>query len=276
MAKPTGSTVNSSALYVFEVLRFVADMPEPLGVTEIGRRLSLPVSTVFRALTTLEDAGYIQRFQNAPRFEIGTMPYLLNRALLSRFALHGESRPVLYELAQTSEDTISLWMRLGWYGVRIGGAFGRRDTHHHARLGDVVLLHTHPAGRTMLTMLPDNEQSDYAQFVANHHADSAASLDNGWPHPGGGGEVRRERTEPDSVRSSSVAIRDQNGAVVGCLASDGAAGGDDPSLDQRLCQARDTLEALIAAAPERYRSPFAHIPADKIQLNLASISHAKR
>ena len=42
--------INSSASHVFRVLRFVAESSEPLGVTEIARRLSLGVSTVFRAL----------------------------------------------------------------------------------------------------------------------------------------------------------------------------------------------------------------------------------
>ena len=64
------AAINSSAAHVFEVLRFVAESPEPLAVTEISRRLSLPVSTVLRALMTLEEADYIQRYQNAPHFEL--------------------------------------------------------------------------------------------------------------------------------------------------------------------------------------------------------------
>ena len=46
--------INSSAVHVFEVLRLVARTDEPLGVSEISRRLGLPASTVYRALITLE------------------------------------------------------------------------------------------------------------------------------------------------------------------------------------------------------------------------------
>ena len=87
------AAVNSSASHVFNVLRFVAENEAPLGVTEIARRLKLPVSTVFRALATLEESGYIQRHHNTPRFEIGTMPHLLKRALYNSFPLHSASRP---------------------------------------------------------------------------------------------------------------------------------------------------------------------------------------
>lgn len=265
------ATVNSSALHVFEVLRFVADTPEPLGVTEISRRLSLPVSTVFRALTTLEESGYIQRFQNAPRFEIGTMPYLLNRALLSRFALHAESRETLRALAEASEDTVSLWMRLGWYAVRIGGAFGRRDTYHHARLGDVVLLHEHPAGRTILTELAGSERSEYETFVQEHHPSRLPSLVDDPGQSNDMSDLTPERPDGARFRATCVAIRDHCGVTIGAIASEGPASASD-ELPGRLRQASLALENLIAASPERYKSPFAHIGANNVRLNLASVA----
>ena len=40
------TAVNSSATHVFEVLRLVARTDEPLGVSEISRRLGLPVESV--------------------------------------------------------------------------------------------------------------------------------------------------------------------------------------------------------------------------------------
>jgi DNA-binding IclR family transcriptional regulator len=269
MVKAPRNTVNSSAAHVFEVLRFVADTPQPLGVTEISRRLGLPVSSVFRALTTLEDADYIHRFQNAPRFEVSMMPYLLNRALLSQFALYSEGRPTLYELARTSEDTVSLWMRLGWFAVRIGGAFGRSDTYHHARLGDVEILHEHPTSRTILAALSDGTRKRYAAFVKQYYSERVTNLRKGWQNPSGdASDVRRDDSDFDGFRLHSVVIRDQTHAPVGALACEGPAMADEQDRDARLRLARDRLEALIAAAPERHRSPFAHIDVDQIKLDL--------
>jgi DNA-binding IclR family transcriptional regulator len=272
MAKPPRAAVNSSATHVFEVLRFVAETSEPRGVTDIGRRLSLPVSTVFRALSTLEEAGYIQRYQNAPRFEIGTMPYLLNRALLSRFALHDESRATLYDLTHASEETVSLWVRLGWFAVLIGGAFGRRDTYHNTRLGDTVLLHENPAGRTILAGLTDQERDRYAAFVTQHYKGRLTAPPPQWHHPEGATDIRQERSDMLDFRSNSLVVHDAAGIAVGALASEGPPTEDGP-LDKRLSRTRDKIEAMIAANPEAHRSPFAHIDADEIKLDLSKRRH---
>ena len=57
---PPRAAINSSASHVFEVLRLVSESGAPLGVAEIARRLSLPASTVYRALITLEESEYIR------------------------------------------------------------------------------------------------------------------------------------------------------------------------------------------------------------------------
>ena len=51
------------------------------------------------------------------------MPRLLNRALVHRFKLHA-SRPILRDLAEQTGETVSLTVRLGWYGMRLAGVCG--------------------------------------------------------------------------------------------------------------------------------------------------------
>ena len=272
-AGPKRNEVNSSALHVFRVLRFVAETDEPSGVTEIARRLSLGVSTVFRALVTLEESGYIQRHHNTPRFEIGTMPHLLKRALYNRFPLHAASRQHLRILAEQTEETVSLSVRLGWYAVRIAGAFGSHDIYHRSRLGETALLHGCPEGRIILATLPARERAAYKAFVTSHHP---AHLSASWT------EIDRILAE-DALRGfalSDVAaapgfhaialpLRQKGGGAVGSIFIDG------PSLrhgateiNAAIVTTRAKLEALLATDHEKFRSPFEHIPNDAIRMRL--------
>lgn len=243
--------INSSSAHVFTVLRFIAGLEEAQGVTEISRQLSLPASTVHRALVTLEEAGYIQRFRDVPKFELGTMPHLLNRALISLFAMHAAARDLLQELAQESGETVSIWARLGWYAVRIAGAYGSHDVYHRARLGETLRLHDGPGGRAILAALPPGERAFYAAFAADAPAGAA-----------------RE--------AAAVALCDAARAPAYALAVDGPISSlDMTALGERIGVARDALEHMLAAEPERFRSPFAHLGADEIRLDLGTASPAQ-
>ncbi|MEJ0048128.1 MAG: helix-turn-helix domain-containing protein [Rhodospirillales bacterium] len=276
-AVPQRSAINTSASHVFRVLRFVAECNEPLGVTEIGRRLALPVSTVFRALVTLEESGYIQRHHNAPRFEIGTMPHLLKRALYNRFPLHSASRKHLRMLAEQTGETVSLSMRLGWYMVRIAGAFGSHDIYHRSRLGETMLLHESAEGRIVLALLSAAERVAFVQFVATHHPAHAPAawqnIDEQLAADAARGYAVRALPEAPGFVAVALPIRDAGGGASASILVDGPVlQENETQLDAAIVATRVQLEALVAANPERFRSPFWHIPVDAIRMRLADTS----
>ena len=266
--------VNSSASHVFDVLRFVCSSPEPLGVTEISRRLSLPASTVFRALSTLEEADYIQRYQNTPRFELATMPHLLSRALFSRFQLHRASRHHLRSLAEIMGETVSLWVRLGWYVVRIAGAFGSHDIYHGAKRGETRLLHEGPAALVILGTLPTDQQAGYHAFLAREFPDRQPP--DGWElierellQIAANGYASSPVPMAPGFAAAALPVRDGTGGAIASIMVDGPVlRSGDTTLDPRIIDTRNALETLILAEPERFRSPFAHIPPDNIRIQL--------
>ena len=269
MATVRRSAVNSSALHVFEVLRLIADTKEPLGVSAISRRLGLPASTVYRALTTLEESDYLVRFQNMPRYELGPMPRLLNRALVHRFKLHAAGRPLLRALAESTGQTVSLTVRLGWYGLRLAGVYGSRDIYHRDRLGEVMPMHRNLPGLGMLAFLPASEIDPYCAFVDRHHPRLSKS---DWGELEEELSAGRERgfcyerlADNDGLAAVALPVREPAGQVMASLAISGPIYSPESGEAQdQWFSARDALEREIAAAPAEFKSPFSRIPSDEI------------
>jgi len=266
--KPKHTAINSSATHVFDVLREVSDGAEPAGVSDISRRLGLTGSTVFRALTTLETSGYVSRYRNLPQFELGMMPYLLNRALLNQFELNAASRPFLRELAQETGETVSLNVKLGWYSLRISGVYGSRDIYHRDRLGELTLLHRSLAGRAMLAFLPDDALSQLQSFLKGSSEEESTS--DAWRNVADEIKHIRDRgLDLEALKMSpgfsaiALPVRDQKGEAIGSITINGPVY---PSKGTgSWLKIRDRLENLIASSPKRFVSPFAHISADKIR-----------
>lgn len=269
MARQAEAAVNSSALHVFEVLRLVGEAEEPLGVSEIGRRLSLPASTVYRALITLEDSDYIGRFQNTPRYELGPTAHLLNRALLHRFKLHARSRPLLRALAEETGETVSLTVRLGWYGLRLAGVYGSRDIYHRDRLGEVEVLHLSLQGRGILAFLKIDERSHYRRFLESNHRDLApadwSSVEAQLDQARENAFVQERLSEGDRLVAVSLPVRGADGDVLASLTISGPVHDPESTIAaSQWLRTRTALEAEIAGAPASFVSPFAAIPNDEI------------
>ena len=131
------------------------------------------------------------------------------------------------------------------------------------------LLHLSLQGLGILGFLGDVEFAAYCRFVEKHHADAASGAWSGVArerdHARRTGFVHKILSAGDSLAAVAVPVRDPSDAVIASLAVSGPVylpGGE--TADAEWQRARAELEAEIAAAPEAFVSPFAHVPADEI------------
>jgi len=115
---------------------------------ELGRYLGLPRSTVFRLLSTLENAGYLQR--NGSEYRLGLAVLRLGYDFLSTQPLAQLAQPVAQSLCQRLGVTVNLGMRDGTsvvYVLRItpSGAFQGA-----VRTGSRLPVHACMLGRALL------------------------------------------------------------------------------------------------------------------------------
>jgi DNA-binding IclR family transcriptional regulator len=128
---------------------FSAEKPG-LGVGELSRRVSLPKSTVFRLLTTLETRGFIAQNSETGLYHLGVRLIPLANSVFVYSDLRRTARPHLRNLANTLEETTSLSILVetdiinleqvefrGRLVVRAGGT-GHRMPFHATSAGKVI------------------------------------------------------------------------------------------------------------------------------------------
>ena len=266
--------MHSSARHVFDVLRLICASDESLGVTEISRLLSSPVSTTHRALTTLERTGYVRRTESA-RYEIGFNARRLATGLLMRFLIRETAQPFLRQIAVATDGTTSLYVRLGWFGIRIASIFSESDTISKLEpLGAPHLLHQSIGTRTILTMLPADGLRAYRSFVRLHYLHlwdkSAREVEAAQRQ-----DIRRQgylyEQTPPTHDVLAVPVRAPDARVIAAITVQRVNPNLTPTeLDahlERCMGVVSQLESVVRSKPDVLRDPYAHIDPSTIQLN---------
>jgi DNA-binding IclR family transcriptional regulator len=252
----------SSAQRALTVLETIGRASEPIGVTEIARRLALQPGTVFRSLDALQQAGYIARFQSSSRYVLGPAVNQLRHSLLARFKIRDVSVPYLRQLAFASGENVALIMRVGWYGLRLAAAAGTNDVTSSLPIGEIHPLAQTCGGRAILAFLREPEGAAYQQWARAGDASAfpktlAADLEvtkaRGFAIETA--SFARDRASvafPIHGKSCPIAAIAVEGPV---LRLDQA--GDHASIQQWTAIVQ-TLQAVVDEAPQEFAGPFAH------------------
>jgi DNA-binding IclR family transcriptional regulator len=271
----------ASSRYIFEILRLVSTAERPLSATEISRSLDLSTTTAHRGLMTLERAGYVARHQLSARYVLGVMSRRLLQSFFARFALHGFAIPYMRQLAIATGETVSLFVQVGWYAVRIASVKGTKEIIHTGPVGEVRDLDDSVAGRALLAFMPDAERDRF--LAARGRAPSAAvrrALDADLADMRASGVATEASAAQPGWAAVAFALRDGAGAAVGAIAIEGPVlkpGGRKRGAEwSELAASVAQMEALIRANPARFRNPYGHLDAAGIELPSAIARRAGR
>lgn len=246
-----------------------------MSAAAIHQLLNLPPSTIHRALTTLEEEGFITRYRGQSKYVIGPNPQHLAHALFSLFPMRRAFHSLLRGVAVAQKQTLLLTMRLGWYGLKVAVFEGTNEVFHAGALGETRLLNEDEAGQAMLGAMGAAELSGMRDFLERH-----------WP--GCGKSLAGERT-PQAVPAAGVdaqrvePVVDQAGwawhhvpvcdaaarviaAVSGGAPGDAGSVADAQARSRGLADAVTQIEARLRVEPELAWSPFEHLSPDEILL----------
>lgn len=177
----------------FQVLDAVA-VHQPVGLSELARRLDLPKSTVQRSLATLAELEWIRTDGGTARWVLGEHARTLSELIDDLGRLREVAAPVLERLNEATLETIHLAVPDG-RAVRLAE---RRDSKHALRLvrpiGDKSPLHAGSTGKSVLAYLPSPEIENYID----------GGLDPLTPNT---------IVDPDELRGELARIRDRGYAI---------------------------------------------------------------
>lgn len=131
----------------------------PMGVTELGRATQLSKATVLRILLVLEKYMYVEKKQG--RYRLGPAALPLAHAYVLGNDLTRVALPVLQELARSSKETASLFVRMGFRRVAVQRVEGVNPLRFALPIGQRLPLHV-GAGKVLAAAMPPE---DLARFL---------------------------------------------------------------------------------------------------------------
>ena len=128
-----------------------------LGVSEIARRVGLHKSTVSRILSTLEQAGYVEREDGGGRFRLGLGLIALAGPLLADLDVRRVAQRSLAQLTERTGETSALMVWNGTESVVVEQVQSPKQVKHTAAIGTRYDTYESASVKVFLAELPDAE-----------------------------------------------------------------------------------------------------------------------
>lgn len=137
----------------FRIVDAIREADGSVGVSELSRRLDLPVSTVHSHLSTLHDCEYVVR--RSQEYDLGYRFLENGGHLRSQTRLHQYAKPKFDQLAEEFGDKVSLCVFDHGYAAQIYIAKGREAVETDTFAGVRLHLHSSAGGKAILAQMSD-------------------------------------------------------------------------------------------------------------------------
>lgn len=143
---------NQSSEKLLKLIEFLATQEEPIRLIDISKALHMNSSTAFRFLTTLEKMNYVAQEENSSKYYLTYKLCALGQQVKSHQQLPKTARPILRELAITSEETTCLAINQNNQVVYIDVIEAPGQiVKAMQRIGHIAPLHCTGIGKLLLT-----------------------------------------------------------------------------------------------------------------------------
>jgi len=138
---------------------------QPMTLTELSKASQIAKSTVQRILSVLEKYNFVKKWQG--RFHLGIIVLPLAYSFLVGNELTRVALPVLQELAQLSEETASLFVRLDFKRILVQRVDGPYPLRFPLPVGQQLPLHI-GIGKVLAAALPKDELQQLLKEVGSY------------------------------------------------------------------------------------------------------------
>ena len=174
---------NKSLGHTLDLLELLSTEPNGLKMTEIGRRLDLNKSTIYRLLAELKQRGYVTQEGNRGVYKIGIKFIELVGSYLNNVELKTEAHPVLGRLNSQIDQTVYLAILQDDQVVYIDKIQKFNSFRKYTIIGQRKPLHCTSLGKSLLLTTPDIEIAELldrqgmGRYTANTITDAEEFLE---------------------------------------------------------------------------------------------------
>ena len=143
----------------FAILKLLARLKKPLGVSDISKALNSTKSTVLNRVHTLEDLGVLEKVRGG-KFQFGTQIYVLGQAAGRGSELINTVHPYLEQINQKTKLSAFLGIRSALRAVIIDKVDTAFDIKIFSEIGMQMPLLAGAGGKALLAQMTDTEVDD--------------------------------------------------------------------------------------------------------------------
>ncbi len=141
----------------FEIIELLARRDPGASISEIGRELGLPLSSVATIVYTLTDLGFLERDEQTARYRLSVKMYGIARRAMDRMDLVAQCHSLLEELVRTSRLTCHLAVLRGAESMYVDRMPGDGLVQFQSYIGMRWPVHTSAVGKALLAFQPKAE-----------------------------------------------------------------------------------------------------------------------
>ncbi|MDP3747672.1 MAG: IclR family transcriptional regulator [Phenylobacterium sp.] len=149
--------MDKTLLKGLQVLDYVVRANRNVRIIEVAAELDLTKSNAYRALKTLESAGYIRQDPSTKDFTPSLLLWELGALVVERFDLRGRANETLHWLSAQCRETVHLAVRDGTEVVFIDKIDSLEPVAAYSRLGGRAPAAAGATGKALLSQLPRPE-----------------------------------------------------------------------------------------------------------------------
>ncbi|MDB5775038.1 MAG: Transcriptional regulator KdgR [Herbaspirillum sp.] len=158
-AKPTKTgklkTRLSSVANAIRLIKVFSDDEYEIGISDLGKRLHLPKSTVHRLATTLVEVGMLEQNPESGKYRLGLVVFELGSLVRRKMDFSSEAKPYLMELREKTDETVHLAILDHASIVYINSLESKQAIRMTLEVGMRKPAYATAAGKVILAFQPD-------------------------------------------------------------------------------------------------------------------------
>jgi len=221
----------------FDIIELLAVSGNGMGITEIGKKLGLHKSTVYRLVNALVRRGYLEKVQNTGLYKIGPKFVEISGLYLRQVELKTEAMPFMRNLSDLTGQVTHLAILDETEIVYIEKIDVMPGLRMYSQIGRRVPVHCSALGKALLSAQEENfresilKKIKYEQYTENTITDEdefRKELEKtrlrGW--------AADNEEHEKGIRCIAAPIRDYTGKAVAALSITGSSTKVSPEKDE--------------------------------------------